>query len=224
MASLKLGHVYLQCSFTVLDQDDMDFLFGLDMLKRHQCVIDLKANCLRITGGSGEMDSVPFLADKDIPDNSFGHGRAPASAGSSSGPQSSAEAGGGGGGGSSSGPPAPSSGGSSGPAPSPGQPRPGGAASGPPASTGADSDVFEALRGWSMPGMSSSPAPAPAATGTSSTAPQGTGPSSSEADEEKIARILGLGNWTRAQVLEALTVTSGNEDQAVNYLLSSYPA
>ncbi|CAL5377214.1 unnamed protein product [Camellia sinensis] len=36
----------------------MDFLFGLDMLRKHQCIIDLKENVLRV---GGEEVSVPFL-------------------------------------------------------------------------------------------------------------------------------------------------------------------
>ena len=42
----------------------MEFIFGLDMLKRHQCVIDLKKNVLKI-GTTG--DEIPFLGEGDIP-------------------------------------------------------------------------------------------------------------------------------------------------------------
>lgn len=42
----------------------MDFLFGLDNLKRHQCCIDLAKNELRI--GSCNA-AVPFLAESEIP-------------------------------------------------------------------------------------------------------------------------------------------------------------
>ncbi|KAF1334832.1 DNA damage-inducible protein, partial [Globisporangium splendens] len=35
MASLKIGDNFYNCSFTILDQQSVDFLFGLDMLKRH---------------------------------------------------------------------------------------------------------------------------------------------------------------------------------------------
>ena len=42
----------------------MEFIFGLDMLKRHQCVIDLKKNVLKI-GTTGE--EIPFLGEGDIP-------------------------------------------------------------------------------------------------------------------------------------------------------------
>jgi hypothetical protein len=36
MAPLKIGSEFYNCSFTILDQQGVDFLFGLDMLKRHQ--------------------------------------------------------------------------------------------------------------------------------------------------------------------------------------------
>lgn len=42
----------------------MDFLFGLDMLKRHLCVIDLKSNHVAL-GSAGT--TVPFLSEKDLP-------------------------------------------------------------------------------------------------------------------------------------------------------------
>ncbi|XP_025798790.1 DNA damage-inducible protein 1 isoform X1 [Panicum hallii] len=64
VASIKIGHLFYHCSFTVLDAPNMEFLFGLDMLRKHQCMIDLKDNVLRV--GGGEV-SVPFLQEKDIP-------------------------------------------------------------------------------------------------------------------------------------------------------------
>jgi Aspartyl protease len=47
-------------SFTILENSDVDMLFGLDMLKRHQCVLDLKQGVLRM--GSGNV-TVPFLSE-----------------------------------------------------------------------------------------------------------------------------------------------------------------
>ncbi|KAK1316495.1 hypothetical protein QJS10_CPA05g02105 [Acorus calamus] len=64
VAPIKIGNAYYPCSFTVLDATNMEFLFGLDMLRKHQCTIDLKDNVLRV--GGGEV-SVPFLQEKDIP-------------------------------------------------------------------------------------------------------------------------------------------------------------
>ncbi|KAF3783839.1 DNA damage-inducible protein 1 [Nymphaea thermarum] len=64
VAPIKIGHVFYPCSFMVLDSPNMEFLFGLDMLRKHQCTIDLKENVLRV--GGGEV-SVPFLQEKDIP-------------------------------------------------------------------------------------------------------------------------------------------------------------
>ncbi|GAB4845860.1 DNA damage-inducible protein 1, variant 2 [Ancistrocladus abbreviatus] len=64
VAPIKIGNLFYPCSFTVLDSPNMEFLFGLDMLRKHQCIIDLKDNVLRV--GGGEV-SVPFLQEKDIP-------------------------------------------------------------------------------------------------------------------------------------------------------------
>nr|GMC53385.1 DNA damage-inducible protein 1 [Ipomoea batatas] len=64
VAPIKIGSVFYPCSFLVLDSPNMEFLFGLDMLRKHQCMIDLKENVLRV--GGGEV-AVPFLHEKDIP-------------------------------------------------------------------------------------------------------------------------------------------------------------
>ncbi|KAH7545454.1 hypothetical protein FEM48_Zijuj01G0095600 [Ziziphus jujuba var. spinosa] len=64
VAPIKIGNIFYPCSFLVLDAPNMEFLFGLDMLRKHQCIIDLKENVLRV--GGGEV-SVPFLQEKDIP-------------------------------------------------------------------------------------------------------------------------------------------------------------
>ncbi|XP_062079069.1 protein DNA-DAMAGE INDUCIBLE 1 [Humulus lupulus] len=64
VAPIKIGNIFYHCSFMVLDQPNMEFLFGLDMLRKHQCSIDLKDNVLRV--GGGEV-AVPFLQEKDIP-------------------------------------------------------------------------------------------------------------------------------------------------------------
>jgi len=61
-AEMKIGDMYFTVSITVLEDNSMEFLFGLDNLRRHQMCIDLKDNVLR----AGEA-SVPFLGETDIP-------------------------------------------------------------------------------------------------------------------------------------------------------------
>ncbi|KAK9704112.1 Aspartyl protease [Popillia japonica] len=65
MVQIQIERDYLTTSFSVLEEQPMDMLLGLDMLKRHQCSIDLKANVLRI-GTTGT--ETPFLAESDLPE------------------------------------------------------------------------------------------------------------------------------------------------------------
>ena len=58
----------LVCSFTVLEDNKVDLLFGLDNLKRHLCCIDLVSNCLHFKNGEF---SVPFLGEGEIKRNMF---------------------------------------------------------------------------------------------------------------------------------------------------------
>lgn len=71
IAQMKFGASYFPISITVLENNDVDFLFGLDMLRRYRCNIDLAKNVLAIEGANGR-EEIPFLSEGDLPENARG--------------------------------------------------------------------------------------------------------------------------------------------------------
>ncbi|XP_041987613.1 protein DDI1 homolog 2 [Aricia agestis] len=65
MVQMRIEKDFLTTSFSVLEEQPMDMLLGLDMLKRHQCNIDLKRNCL-VIGTTGT--ETPFLPEAELPE------------------------------------------------------------------------------------------------------------------------------------------------------------
>jgi Aspartyl protease len=61
---MKVGNKFLSLSITVLESKDMEFLFGLDMLRRYRCSIDLFKNVLRFPDIDLEL---PFLSEHELP-------------------------------------------------------------------------------------------------------------------------------------------------------------
>jgi len=77
-APMKLSGHFVPTAITVLEQEqEMDFILGLDMLRRHQCCIDLKRNVLMIGSVGAEL---PFLGEGDIGKQPFFDEKAPAEA------------------------------------------------------------------------------------------------------------------------------------------------
>ena len=64
MAQIQIESDFLTSSFSILEEQPMDMLLGLDMLKKHQCTIDLKKSVL-VIGTTGT--ETPFLSEADLP-------------------------------------------------------------------------------------------------------------------------------------------------------------
>lgn len=67
VAQVEIENKHFVTSFSVLEDQTMDMLLGLDMLKRHQCTIDLQHNVLRI-GTTGT--ETKFLPENELPTHS----------------------------------------------------------------------------------------------------------------------------------------------------------
>ncbi|XP_036607426.1 protein DDI1 homolog 2-like [Trichosurus vulpecula] len=65
LAQVQIEGDFLACSFSIIEEQPMDMLLGLDMLKRHQCNIDLKKNVL-VIGTTGTHTS--FLPERELPE------------------------------------------------------------------------------------------------------------------------------------------------------------
>lgn len=65
LGQIQIEDVFLTSSFSILEDQPMDMLLGLDMLKRHQCCIDLKRNVLVI--GTTQTET-SFLSESELPD------------------------------------------------------------------------------------------------------------------------------------------------------------
>ena len=55
-----------------IGDQNMDFLFGLDMLKRHRRKIDLERSALVFGLPDGQSMEAPFLHEKDLDENKGG--------------------------------------------------------------------------------------------------------------------------------------------------------
>ncbi|XP_023326271.1 protein DDI1 homolog 2 [Eurytemora carolleeae] len=64
MVQIQIEKDFLTSSFSILEDQPMDMLLGLDMLKRHQCILDLKKGVLHI-GTTGT--ETPFLPEAELP-------------------------------------------------------------------------------------------------------------------------------------------------------------
>lgn len=79
IAPLSVNGHFFPCSITVMDDGgkglgdkNMEFLFGLDMLKRHRCKIDLERNVLSFGIEDGKEMFTPFLHEKDLDETKGG--------------------------------------------------------------------------------------------------------------------------------------------------------
>jgi DNA damage-inducible protein 1 len=76
LVQMQVGPYYFPCSVTVMDDPppgaaEMPFLLGLDMMKRHQCVMDLGRGVLKFKLDNDYLEA-PFLHEKDLDESKGG--------------------------------------------------------------------------------------------------------------------------------------------------------
>lgn len=64
LAQIQIEKSFLTTAFSILENQPMDMLLGLDILRRHQCIIDLERNVLVIKSANVETK---FLSESDLP-------------------------------------------------------------------------------------------------------------------------------------------------------------
>jgi len=65
LCQIQIEEVFLTSSFSILEDQPMDMLLGLDMLRSHHCVIDLQRSCL-VIGSTGTITR--FLGESELPE------------------------------------------------------------------------------------------------------------------------------------------------------------
>ncbi|CAF1274157.1 unnamed protein product [Adineta ricciae] len=76
LAQLEVEKQFFATSLSVLEEQSIDMLIGLDMLRRHRCVIDLDKNVLRIENSV----ETSFLPESELPLHARLTGNTPGSA------------------------------------------------------------------------------------------------------------------------------------------------
>ena len=77
IAQVQIADHHFPCTITIMDSEEglgdknMDFLLGLDMLKRHRCCIDLMRNALVFRVGNSTLEA-KFLHEKDLDESKGG--------------------------------------------------------------------------------------------------------------------------------------------------------
>lgn len=61
LADMKIGTVFIPVSFIVIEEASLEFILGLDVLRRYTCDINLKKNYLGINDVN-----VPFMSEAEV--------------------------------------------------------------------------------------------------------------------------------------------------------------
>lgn len=69
LAPMKIQNNFYDCSYAIMDSaQKVELLIGLDMLRKHNCIIDLTKNALVIHADSEFKNEVPFLSEDELPE------------------------------------------------------------------------------------------------------------------------------------------------------------
>jgi DNA damage-inducible protein 1 len=64
LAQIQIEKNFLTTAFSILEEQPMDMLLGLDLLRRHQCIIDLQQNILIFKSANIQTR---FLTEGELP-------------------------------------------------------------------------------------------------------------------------------------------------------------